>query len=50
MAKKAKQTSAKRVAYEKKEQAQGEKVVKWIIGVLIVLAVIYAGWSIYMVA
>lgn len=33
---------AKHAAYEKKQAAQGEKVIKWIFGVLIVLAVIFA--------
>ena len=51
MAKKtAKQPNAKRVAYEKKEEQQGEKVIKWIIGVLIALAVVYAGYSIWIVS
>lgn len=46
----AKQANAKRVAYEKKQEEQGTKVVKWIIGVLIALALCYAAWSIYLVA
>lgn len=51
MAKKvAKQTNPKRVAYEKKQEKEGEKVVMWIIGVLIVLGIIYAAWSSFMVA
>ena len=51
MAKKTKQQpNAKRVAYEKKEEQQGEKVIKWIIGVLIALAVVYAGYSIWIVS
>jgi hypothetical protein len=51
MAKKvAKETNPKRVAYEKKQQEKGEKVIKWIIGVLIALAVCYAGYSIWLVA
>ena len=33
----AKQGNAKRQAYEKKQEQQGEKVIKWIIGVLIAL-------------
>ena len=42
MAKKiAKQANPKRAAYEKKQQEKGEKVIKWIIGVLIALAVVY---------
>ena len=51
MAKKiAKQPNAKRQAYEKKQEQQGEKVIKWIIGVLIALAVCYAAYSIWLVA
>ena len=51
MAKKtAKEPNARRVAYEKKQEQQGEKVIKWIIGVLIGLALCYAAWSIYLVA
>lgn len=33
---------AKHVAYEKKQAAKGEKVIKWIFGVLIALAIIFA--------
>ena len=36
---------AKHVAYEKKQAAQGEKVIKWIFGVLIALAVLFAIYS-----
>ena len=36
---------AKHEAYEKKQAAQGEKVIKWIFGVLIALAVIFAIYS-----
>lgn len=36
---------AKHAAYEKKQAAQGEKVIKWIFGVLIVLAVSFAVYS-----
>jgi hypothetical protein len=51
MAKKvAKETNPKRVAYEKKQQEKGEKIVMWIIGVLIVFGIIYALWANLMVA
>jgi len=51
MAKKvAKESNPKRVAYEKKQQEKGEKVIKWIIGVLIALAICYAGYSIWIVS
>ena len=33
---------AKHEAYEKKQAAKGEKVIKWIFGTLIALAVIFA--------
>ena len=46
----AKQANPKRVAYEKKQQEKGEKIIKWIIGVLIVLAIIYAINSIWIVS
>ena len=51
MAKKvAKETNPKRMAYEKKQQEKGELVIKWIIGVLIVVAIIYAAYSIWLVS
>lgn len=51
MAKKtAKTSNPKRVAYEKKQEEQGEKIIKWIIGVLIALATCYAAYSIWLVA
>ena len=46
----AKQANPKRVAYEKKQQEKGEKAIKWIIGVLIVVAIIYAAYSIWLVS
>ena len=46
----AKQSNSRKVAYEKKQQEKGEKVIKWIIGVLIAFAVFYAGYSIWLVA
>ncbi len=36
---------AKHAAYEKKQAAQGEKVIKWIFGVLVALAVCFAIYS-----
>ncbi len=36
---------AKHEAYEKKQAAKGEKVIKWIFGVLIVLAICFAVYS-----
>ena len=46
----AKQSNPKRVAYEKKQQEKGEKVIMWIIGVLIVFAIFYAIYSVWLVA
>ena len=46
----AKAANQKRAAYQKKQERQGETVIKWIIGVLIALAVVYACYSIWIVA
>jgi hypothetical protein len=46
----AKAVNQKRAAYEKKQERQGETVIKWIIGVLLILAVFYAGYSIWLVS
>ena len=40
--------NAKQRAYEKKQARQGEKVVKWIFIVLIVAALAYMGYTIYL--
>ena len=48
MAKKEKKMNAKQKAYEKKQEEQGAKVVKWIFGVLIVVAAAFCLMSIYM--
>ena len=37
----------KRENHEDKQKNQGDKVVKWIFGVLIALAVLYVIWSMY---
>jgi len=51
MAKKtAKVSNPKRVAYEKKQERQGEKVIKWIIYALIALALCYAAYSIWLIS
>ena len=42
--------NAKREAYAKKQEEQGRKVVAWIFGALIVLAIIYMIWTFTMVA
>ncbi len=45
-----KKGNAKREAYSKKQEEQGKKVVAWIFGGLIVLAVIYLVWTFSMMA
>ena len=45
-----KKVNAKREAYAKKQEEKGKKVVSWIFGVLIVLAVIYLIWTFSMMA
>ena len=40
-----KKLNAKRVAWQKKEEEKGRKVVNWIFGVLILLAVLYLVWT-----
>ena len=36
---------AKHAAYEKKQAAQGEKIIKWIFGILVALAILFAIYS-----
>ena len=45
-----KKTNAKREAYAKKQEEQGKRVVEWIFGGLIVLAIIYLIWTFGMMA
>ena len=45
-----KKGNAKREAYQKKQEEQGRKVVNWIFGVLVVLAIIFAVWTILMMS
>ncbi len=40
-----KKMNAKRVAWQKKQEEKGRKVVNWIFGVLILLAILYLLWS-----
>lgn len=40
-----KKMNAKRVAWQKKEEQKGRKVVNWIFGVLILLAILYLVWT-----
>jgi hypothetical protein len=45
-----KHLNAKQKAFEKKQAVQGEKVVKWIFGVLIVLAVVYMCYTFWLMS
>ncbi len=45
-----KKVNVKREAYARKQEEQGKKVVSWIFGGLIVLAIIYLIWSFSMMA
>ena len=45
-----KKVNAKREAYAKKQEEQGKKVVTWIFGGLIILAIIYLIWTFSMMA
>ena len=40
--------NAKQKAYAEKQAQKGDKIVKWIFGVLILLAVVYMFWAIFM--
>lgn len=42
--------SAKREAYAKKQEEKGKKIIGWIFGGLIILAVIYLIWTFSMMA
>ena len=45
-----KKANAKREAYAKKQEEKGKKIVGWIFGVLIVLAIVYLFWTFSMMA
>lgn len=45
-----KKVNAKREAYAKKQEEQGKKVVMWIFGVLILLAIAYLFWTFSMMS
>lgn len=42
-----KTVNVKRTEHQEKQKDMGEKIVKWIFGVLIALAVIYMVWSFF---
>ena len=47
---KASKSTAKKEAYQKKQEEGGKKVLEWIFGVLVVLAILFVIYSIWMVS
>ena len=47
---KASKSTEKKVAYQKKQEEGGKRVLEWIFGVLVVLAVLFVIYSIFIVA
>ena len=47
---KASKSTQKKVAYQKKQEDNGKKVVNWIFGVLILLAIIFVIYSVFIVS
>ena len=47
---KASKATEKKVAYQKKQEEGGKRVREWIFGVLVVLAVLFVIYSIFIVA
>jgi uncharacterized Rmd1/YagE family protein len=47
---KASKATQKKVAYQKKQEEGGKKVLEWIFGVLVVLAVLFVVYSIFIVS
>ena len=45
-----KKVNAKKEAYAKKQEQQGKKVIGWIFGVLILLAIVYHFWTFSMMS
>lgn len=43
-----KKLNAKRAAYQKKQEEQGKRVIRWIAGILLLLAVLYFVWTLSM--
>ncbi len=43
-----KKLNPKRAAYQKKQEEQGKRVVRWIAGILLLLAVAYFIWTLSM--
>ena len=47
---KASKATHKKAAYQKKQEKGGKKVMEWIFGVLVVLAIIFVIYSIFIVS
>ena len=47
---KASKSTEKKVAYQKKQEEGGKKVLEWIFGVLVVLDILFVIYSIFVVA
>ena len=47
---KASKSTQKKVAYQKKQEQGGKKVLEWIFGVLVVLAIPFVVYSIFIVS
>ena len=47
---KASKSTAKKEAYQKKQEQGGKKVLEWIFGVLVVLAIMFVIYSIWIVS
>ena len=47
---KASKSTHKKVAYQKKQEQGGKKVLEWIFGVLVVLAILFVVYSIFIVS
>ena len=45
-----KKNNARRAAYQKRQEEDGKKVVTWIFGVLVVLALAFAVYSMFIVS
>ena len=46
----ASKSTQKKVAYQKKQEQGGKKVLEWIFGVLVVLAILFVVYSIFIVS
>lgn len=46
----ASKSTQKKVAYQQKQKESGNNVVKWIFGVLILLAILFVAYSVFIVS